>query len=543
MIKPLNIIILICSCIVTFYGCQKHMLEVKGWVPEMITPLINATVTIGDLLPAKGTTEHDSITSLIHLRFSSDTIYVVPPDVLFSIVELNVDTTVTLKQLLDELDDPFLISILESQGLDLTFPEGIEQPIEGSLFNALNEDIIEPFIFPLDADIDENTILNTNTQFKISVTNNLPVDIDDIFITMMVADITLEFNISNLSPLQNGESTYTLIEDIQIGDVNDIEIEISNFSLNGPIGEDVFINDQTGLSIGFSIDYIDITLPLGRDTVDVDLALFEDFDSGLILEHPKFTIKVDNPFELSGSIDGYIDAFAQDGNSASLPIYVPIIKASELIPSDPDNDNITTYQDNEIKEIIELPPHILEYESVARMMFNSSQIEGSDSLKLGVDVDFPLSVDAANLSLKDTIPFNGIDYDITQIERILLHYNLINGFPLGTEFNLVLHDSLNPMENLDTLQFVGINNSNDNIIAAAEVNEEGQVIPNGEVVTSGVLTLSYSEINNLINANKIIIDITLSSSDAEDFDDTYVKIYTYNKCVLKVGVETQINID
>ena len=543
MIKPLNIIILICSCIVTFYGCQKHMLEVKGWVPEMITPLINATVTIGDLLAEKGTTEHDSITSLIHLRFSSDTIYVVPPDVLFSIVELNVDTTVTLKQLLDELDDPFLISILESQGLDLTFPEGIEQPIEGSLFNALNEDIIEPFIFPLDADIDENTILNTNTQFKISVTNNLPVDIDDIFITMMVADITLEFNISNLSPLQNGESTYTLIEDIQIGDVNDIEIEISNFSLNGPIGEDVFINDQTGLSIGFSIDYIDITLPLGRDTVDVDLALFEDFDSGLILEHPKFTIKVDNPFELSGSIDGYIDAFAQDGNSASLPIYVPIIKASELIPSDPDNDNITTYQDNEIKEIIELPPHILEYESVARMMFNSSQIEGSDSLKLGVDVDFPLSVDAANLSLKDTIPFNGIDYDITQIERILLHYNLINGFPLGTEFNLVLHDSLNPMENLDTLQFVGINNSNDNIIAAAEVNEEGQVIPNGEVVTSGVLTLSYSEINNLLNTNKIIIDITLSSSDAEDFDDTYVKIYTYNKCVLKVGVETQINID
>jgi len=251
---------------------------------------------------------------------------------------------------------------------------------------------------------------------------------------------------------------------------------------------------------------------------------------------------VDNPFELSGSIDGYIDAFAQDGNSANLPIYVPIVKASELIPSDPDNDNITTYQDEEIKDIIELPPHTLEYESVARMMFNSSQIEGSDSLKLGVNVDFPLSVDAANLSLKDTVPFNGINYDITQIERMLLHYNLVNGFPLGTEFNLVLHDSLT-MENLDTLQFVGINNSNDNIIAPAEVNEEGEVIPNGEVVTSGFLTLSYSEINNLLNANKIIIDITLSSSDAEDFDDTFVKIYTYNKCVLKVGVETQINID
>ncbi len=542
MIKPLNIIILICSCIVTFYACQKHMLEVKGWVPEIITPLINATVTIGDLLPEKGTTEHDSITSLIHLRFSSDTIYVLPPDLLLDIAGLNIDTAVTLKQLFEELDGSgsFIINILEGQGLDLTFPEGVEQPIEGSLFNFLNEDIIDSFTFPLDTQIDENTTLHANTQFKISVTNNLPVDIDDILITMTVADEELDFNISNISPEQNGEAEFTLLEDIEIGDVNEIEVDITNFSLTGPTGEDVLVDDETGLAISFSIDYIDLTLPLGRDTVDVDLALFEDFDSGLILENPQFTIIVDNPFELSGSINGYIDAFSQDGNSASLPIYVPIVKDSEL-SFHSDFDNITTYGPDSIKDIIELPPHILEYESVARMRFNSSQIEGSDPLKLGVDVDFPLSVDAANLSLKDTIPFNGIDYDITQIERMLLHYNLVNGFPLGTEFNLVLHDSLKPMENLDTLKFIGLNDSNDNIIAAAEVNNDGEVI--ADVVTSGVLTLSYSEINNLLNANKIILDITLSSSDAEDFDDTYVKIYTYNKCVLKVGVETQINTD
>ena len=518
------------------------MLEVKGWVPEIITPLINATVTIGDLLPEKGTTEHDSITSLIHLRFSSDTIYVLPPDLLLDIAGLNIDTAVTLKQLFEELDGSgsFIVNILEEQGLDLTFPEGVEQPIEGSLFNFLNEDIIDSFTFPLDTQIDENTTLHANTQFKISVTNNLPVDIDDILITMTVADEELDFNISNISSEQNGAAEFTLLEDIEIGDVNEIEVDITNFSLTGPTGEDVLVDDETGLAISFSIDYIDLTLPLGRDTVDVDLALFEDFDSGLILENPQFTIIVDNPFELSGSINGYIDAFSQDGNSASLPIYVPIVKDSEL-SFHPNFDNITTYGPDSIKDIIELPPHILEYESVARMRFNSSQIEGSDPLKLGVDVDFPLSVDAANLSLKDAIPFNGIDYDITQIERMLLHYNLVNGFPLGTEFNLVLHDSLKPMENLDTLKFIGINDSNDNIIAAAEVNNDGEVI--ADVVTSGVLTLSYSEINNLLNANKIILDITLSSSDAEDFDDTYVKIYTYNKCVLKVGVETQINID
>ena len=39
------------------------------------------------------------------------------------------------------------------------------------------------------------------------------------------------------------------------------------------------------------------------------------------------------------------------------------------------------------------------------------------SLLLGVDVDFPLSVNAANISLRDTVIFDGIDYDITKIEQ------------------------------------------------------------------------------------------------------------------------------
>ena len=173
------------------------------------------------------------------------------------------------------------------------------------------------------------------------------------------------------------------------------------------------------------------------------------------------------------------------------------------------------------------------------MSFNANDIIGNDPLKLGVDIDFPLSVNAANLSLKDTIVFTGIDYDITQIEHVFLHYNLINGFPLGTEFNLVLRDSITAV-NLDTLEFVAFNDGGNNIINPAIVDEFGEV--EEPVLSSGTLILSNLEINNFLNTNKIIIDVKLSSSGFQN-KNQYVKIYSHHKCLFKVGLETKIHLD
>ena len=104
----------------------------------------------------------------------------------------------------------------------------------------------------------------------------------------------------------------------------------------------------------------------------------------------------------------------------------------------------------------------------------------------------------------------------------------------------MLHDSLNPITNLDTLEFIGSGNSGNNIINPAIVNESGNVVDS--VISSGVLTMTDSEINNLLNTNKIIIDITLSSADSQD-QDQYVSIYSDSECVLKVGLETEVNLD
>lgn len=527
-----------CSCVVIFHACQKHILEIQEWSPEMITPLINATITIGDLIPERGTTEYDD-NNLIHLAFRSDTVYVLPPDLLLNIMGLNLDTLVTLNQLaISAQDNPSIAPLIDLLGLEIPFPES--QEVVGTLFSFINASIIEPLSFQFDefSDADFNS-----GYLEIEITNNLPVAIEELEIDIVPVS-GIEWNIYCSDLMPNEEFIQNIdLSGLSITSTSSIEFDVQTLVIENVGSDMVTLTPQTGFGVSISLNDVDvenITLPLGRDTVDVDLALFEDFDSGLKLENPTFTIKVDNPFELSGSIDGYVEAFAQDGiNSQSLPIEVAISTASEVLLNS--DLNTKTYKDDDIDHIIELPPNTLEYESSVSMKFKSEDIYGSDPLRLGVDIDFPLEVDAANLSLKDTIVFDGLGYDITQIQRMLLHYNLVNGFPLGTEFNLVLHDSLNPMENLDTLQFVGINNSQDNIIDAAEVDEDGKVT--ADVVTSGVLTLSDSEITHLLNTNKIIVDITLSSSEAQGSDSTYVKIYSDNRCLLKVGVETQINID
>ena len=528
MIRVSQLIITIFVFIIGFSSCQKDGIEINGWSPELVSPIINATITMSDLIPERGTTEYDE-NNLIHLAFRSDEIYVLPSELLLDITGLNLDTMVTIEQLVViAQDDPTIAPFINSL-LDFPFPPS--QEVVGALFGYLNADIIEPFSFQFDEFSD--AAFNSGN-LEIEITNNLPVIIENVEINISPGSgVYWDVDIVDLSPQETAVHIIDL-SNLNITNSSSIELDIETLTIENVGAEMVELTPQTGFEFSFAITDVgfdNITLPLGGDTVDVDLALFEDFDSGLRLKNPRFTINIDNPFGLSGDISGQLIAFSPYGESESLDVEVNI---------DPNSTSSATYEDEEIEGVIELPPSVIEYEAHASMSFSAGDIYGDDPLRLGVDIDFPLDVNAANLSLKDTIIFNGIDYDIEKIKRMLLHYNFVNKFPLGTEFSLVLHDSLNPITNLDTLEFIGSGNSGNNIINPAIVNESGNVIDS--VISSGVLTMTDSEINNLINTNKIIIDITLSSSDSQD-QDQYVSIYSDSECLLKVGLETEVNLD
>jgi len=428
----------------------------------------------------------------------------------------------------------------------------ISMPFNNQLF-----DVGEQFV-EIDLDDDANHQIHNikllNGQINYSVNSSIN------------ADLSVYFSIP--SATQNGQVFVT--DPLQLSsmnsggsiDISQLEIDLTTNPNQGynyiPISAEIIINSQLPIELNPSdfiefsfaftdleLDYIDgyfdsYTIDLGSDVVNIDLSLLEDFDSGLRLEDPSLTINIVNSLGIGANVNGQLEAYAEDGSMAFFQIDTVIdranIEGEEIIMK-------WIYGKDIISDIIELPPQTLEYEAEASIINdgNLNFVTNESSLILGFELDFPLSVNAANISLRDTIQIDAIQYDdISKIERLILHYNFINGFPLGTEFDLVLRDSLSDDgENIDTIQFVGLTTDN-NIFEPALVNQQGHVIE--PTLNSGFIPLDNSEISGFLNSNQIVIDITLSSSNYIE-ENQYVKIYSDQACILKVGIETEINLN
>ena len=305
--------------------------------------------------------------------------------------------------------------------------------------------------------------------------------------------------------------------------------------------------DYANINFSFSnleLEYLDgnfanYDIDLGGDTVDVDLGLFDNFDSGLILDNPTFSISFQNSFGLEANVIGELICYSTDNINQEGFDLNETIEAPDFLGGNAFESTWNLSSDL-LDDMIALPPERIEYSATASIIDQGdlNYINSDSRFLLGVEINCPLSLNAANIRLQDTILFEQIDYDITQIDRLILHYNLINGFPLGTEFSLVLHDSIN-LVNLDTISFTGINTS-DNVIEPALVDSEGELIE--AVLNSGFLALSSAEISNFLNTNKIIVDISLSTSNSDNQNE-YVKIYSHYACDLKLGIETKIHIE
>ena len=381
----------------------------------------------------------------------------------------------------------------------------------------------------------------------------------------LVAPITTVLSIP--SGLMNGEP-FEVVELIQLdGGISNGTIDISGLMVDLttdiiqpynriPLIFEIIIDstdpvtlttsDYANINFSFSeleLEYLDgnfsnYDIDLGGDTVDVDLGLFDNFDSGLELANPTFSIFFQNSFGLKAHVEGELTCYSKDDLSQEGFELDQIIQAPSIFGGSP-FESTWSLDSEDLDAMIALPPERIEYSATASIVDQGelNYITNHSKFLLGVEINCPLNLSAANISLHDTILFEKIDYDITQIERLILHFNLINGFPLGTEFNLVLHDSISAI-NLDTISFTGINTEN-SIISPATLNAEGEIVP---VLNSGFLSLSGLEISNFLNSNKMVVDISLSTLNAAN-DNEYIKLYSHYECGLKIGIETQVNIE
>ena len=286
----------------------------------------------------------------------------------------------------------------------------------------------------------------------------------------------------------------------------------------------------TDLSIQYADGYFgDYEIDLGGDIVDIDLQIFEDFDSGLILDDPQFIIRVSNSVGVGASLTAGLNAFSPSLENAVFD-FSEIIQAPNFIGDTIEQIWIYDKNNSTIDDIIALPPQQIEYFGVANLNGSNTQevnfINSDSKMTLGVEVDFPMSLNVANISLKDTILIDELD-NIEKIESLSLFMNIDNGFPLDTRLDLLLRDSVSNI-NLDTLEIANF--------SSGIIDQDGYLIES--FFSENQLDLNQEEILNFAKSNQLVLDVTLNTEENQS-----IRLYSDYEFLVNIGMRIKLNLD
>lgn len=273
----------------------------------------------------------------------------------------------------------------------------------------------------------------------------------------------------------------------------------------------------------------DYEIDLGGDIVDIDLQIFEDFDSGLILDDPQFIIRVFNSVGVGASINAGLNAFSPNLDNAIFS-FNEIIESPSTIGGVIEQSWVYDKNNSTIENIIALPPQQIEY-------FGSANLNGSNSgnlnfitsdskMTLGVEVDFPMSLNIANISLKDTIVINEIE-NVNNIESLSLFMNIDNGFPLDTKLDILLRDSVSNVT-FDTLEIANF--------SSGITDDNGYLIES--YFSKNQFNLNNNQIENLSKSNQLVLDVTLNTEDNKS-----IKLYSDYEFLVSIGMLINLNLD
>ena len=335
-------------------------------------------------------------------------------------------------------------------------------------------------------------------------------------------------------------------------DISDVIIDLtSDFSQpynKIPIHFEVFIDSGNELITLTNEDYAEVNfsfsdllikyadgyfgdyeIDLGGDIVDIDLQIFEDFDSGLILDDPQFIIRVFNSVGVGASINAGLNAFSPNLDNAIFS-FNEIIESPSTIGGVIEQSWVYDKNNSTIENIIALPPQQIEYFGSANLNGSSSGnlnfITSDSKMTLGVEVDFPMSLNIANISLKDTIVINEIE-NVNNIESLSLFMNIDNGFPLDTKLDILLRDSVSNVT-FDTLEIANF--------SSGITDDNGYLIES--YFSKNQFNLNNNQIENLSKSNQLVLDVTLNTEDNKS-----IKLYSDYEFLVSIGMLINLNLD
>lgn len=497
-----------------FLSCRKDF-ERPEWDVEVLAPLIKTTLNLESLLPDSVVqTNADTSIKLVYqtnlFDIDIDSLFKIPDTTITEVYSFPFSSISTAGASFYSSDEERELNV--SNGVELNFALIESGFIKVEIFSEIREKMIITYTIPSATLNGDTLILNdiipagTPTQdgyitktidlsgYELDLTGASNSEVNT-FITRAVGSV----DTNALAPV-------TIFAGTKITYTNTL-IDIVPSFVRGYFGsQQIHFGPETTNTSAFNM-IAGGTLDLNEVEVNLEFKNGFGVDAQLVLNQLS-TTNTDN--NISNTLNHSSIGTPLNINRAQLTNSIPEVTYSSY------NLAINTNNSN-IDQLIEIFPNQLTYDMnlIVNPLGNFSG--GNDfvykkhALQTNLNVEFPLSLIANNLTLQDTVGF-GLAKD-GESENIIggaLFLYANNGYPFNANLNLALYD-----ENMNFLQDLTINNQ----ILSAPVNAQLKVVNKKESVLT--IPLNSSTINNLYLAKNIILKVAFTTTAQPQF----VKIY------------------
>lgn len=524
----------ICLTTLFFLSCEKtDFSKLAGitWNPDLAAPIGYADFDVYDILAAADSTDLIVVnknTGEIALTYNSEIASFGAASIL-NLPIVNENYALTLPDLGLTAGLPFSGTISESntEYLPITIDNNAE--IFNILLKSGNLDLNVSTNLRHDVeltakllDIKKGGVIQTK-KINLKYNNSIPQTGRIVFdLTDCMADFTANGTKTNTiriqfdSKITGTGAPISPTDDIQI----DLDLNSMNFSnATGYFGQQPLAN--------------------AMDTIDIKVFNKNETKGIFHLENPSLTFFVDNSFGIPADINfGELktvnretnEEFKLTGFDKKLTLKTPTKfgdKAQTTLKLDKTNIG------NGLTSILSPTPKIFVYDlsadaNPAGKTATPNFITDSSKIVIRADLLLPLEGYAYDFRLTDTIPF-GLDYDVKMIESAMFRLNVLNGFPIELNADVVMMD-----ENYKPL-FKLLNNQN--LVDAAPVDATGRVKKNGAVKKISDIELTAAQ-RALLNKVKYI-ELT-GAAQTTTPQKTTVKFYDDYTFSLKLGFQAKL---
>lgn len=507
-------IAIFCFFAVTVFSCRKDF-ERPEWDVDALVPLVKTTLTLEDLLPDSIIeTDVDTSIKLVYQTHLFD----IDMDSLFKIP----DTTITeiYSFPFSSISNPGASFYSSDEERELSISNGVELNyaliesgfIEIEIFSEINEQMIITYEIPSATKNGDTLVLNELipagtfgadgyllktidlSGYELDLTGSSGSEVNTL-ITRAVGTVDT-----------NATQPVTIFAGTKITYKNKLIDVVPSF-VRGYFGsQQLHFGPETTSTSAFSL-ISSGTLDL--DQVDVSLEFVNGFgvDAQLILNQLSTT---NTSSLITNSLTHSSIGTPLNLNRAQLTGSVPEVNYSNYLL------DINTSNSN-IDQLIEILPNELLYDlnlninPLGNISGGNDFVYKNHSLETKLNVEFPLSIIANNLTLNDTVDFSLSNEGETQniIDGTLFLY-ADNGYPFDATIQLSLYD-----ENMNFIQNLTVNNS----IESAVLNSNLRVDHKKESVLS--IPLDAGTLNNLYATKRIVINTAFTTAAQPNF----VKIY------------------